>query len=99
MVQIGCLLGTIPPLKAWSPGQGIGSQLAVGCGGWVKPDGPGQPHALLGGAGLAELTQASVETTMVQGFAVKSSVAMQPLLKMPTPTCTRTVLSLWLPRK
>lgn len=100
MVQICCLLGTIPPLKAWSRGQGVGSQLAIGCGGRVKPDGPGQPHALLGGAGLAELTRAPVETTEARGvFVLESGVAEQSLLRMPAPTCTRRLLSLSLAAK
>ena len=67
MVQICCLLGAISPLKAWPCGQGIGGELTIGCGGWVKPDGPGQPHVLLGGLGLAEPTQGPVEIIIKQG--------------------------------
>ena len=68
MVQIRRLLGAIPPLKAWPCGQGIGGELTAGCGGWVKPGRPGQPHVLLGGLRLAEPTQGPVEIIMVQGF-------------------------------
>lgn len=85
LVHICCLLGAIPPLKAWPCGQGIGSQLATGRGGRVKSDSPGQPHTLLGGVGLAELTQGPVETTMAQGFALGSSVSLPFLFRMPTP--------------
>lgn len=50
-----CLLGTIPLLKSCR--QSIGSQLTTGASGWVTPDSPGQPHMLLGRAGLAERAQ------------------------------------------
>lgn len=84
MLQICCLLGSIPPLKAWPCRQGIGSQLATGRSGRVKSDSPGQPHALLGGRGLAELTQGPVETTVSQGFALGSSVSVPSLFRTPT---------------
>lgn len=71
MVQIRCLLGAIPPLKACPCGQGVGGELTAGCGGWVKPDRPGQAHVPLGGLGLAEPTQGPVEIIGEQGLTAE----------------------------
>ena len=75
-VRICCLLGTVPLLKAWPHRQGIGRQLAIGLGGRVKSDGPGQPHTLLGGLGLAALAQGPVETTVAPGFTHRGAVSL-----------------------
>lgn len=85
MVQICCLLGAIPLLKAWARGQSIGSQLAAGRGGRVKSDGPGRPDTLLGDVGLAEFTQGPVETTVAQGFASGSSISVPSLSRVSLP--------------
>lgn len=66
---MGSRLDAISQLQSWSRRQGVGSQLAIGPGGWITPDSPGQPCVLLQGPGLAEAIQGPVEMTMAWGFA------------------------------
>jgi hypothetical protein len=62
-----CLLGAVSLFKSQSHRQSIGSQLAIGSGGWITPDSPGQPRVLLGGTGVAEPAQSPEERTVAQG--------------------------------